>query len=53
MTGARGAYDAPAMDVRRAGDDVRTDVIVDSDGIPWTDWYSLDNPGGPSGGALR
>lgn len=46
------AYTAPSMVVDRFDGEVRTDVIVESDGSTWTGWYGLGNPEDPSGGAL-
>ena len=48
------SYMLPSMEVVRftLGDEVRTDVIVESDGSKWTDWYSLGNPEDPGVGEL-
>ena len=43
------AYALPKMDIVRLmlDNEVRTDIIVESDGSKWTDWYDLGNPEGP------
>lgn len=41
LQGAHAPYEPPTLDISRWSDEVRTDVIVESDGSEWTGWYSI------------